>query len=119
MGIADGRILHNAPALVLRSQGTLSMSQAHTEPDSKKCRIAELMQYTCSQQPAKHGAWPVQCYPILRIFRIPAVEITKLVNFDSRTGKVEIPAEASQILPKGKPWRDVNRYETSKVKPVD
>ncbi|KZT22725.1 hypothetical protein NEOLEDRAFT_1137499 [Neolentinus lepideus HHB14362 ss-1] len=99
------------------------MSQARNESDNKKCRIAELMQYTCSQERTAHGESRLHCYPILRIFRMcpnrPAVEITKLVNFDSVTGKVEIPAEASQILPKGKPWRDVTRYKNDEDTPAD
>jgi hypothetical protein len=60
----------------------------------------------------------------------PAVEITKLVNIDEKTGEIEIPAAAryaisfrvhpfsdvhpfpygSENLPKAKPWRDVTRY---------
>ncbi|EPQ53445.1 hypothetical protein GLOTRDRAFT_78441 [Gloeophyllum trabeum ATCC 11539] len=90
------------------------MSQAHTDP-GKKCRLAELVQYTCNIDTIDEGVPRLHCYPILRIFRMcpnrPAVEITKLVNFDPATGKVEIPPEASQVLPKGKPWRDVARYE--------
>jgi hypothetical protein len=66
----------------------------------------------------------------------PAVEITRYVDTDVSTGAVKVPPESrcvvasepgetvtllrrrggmySQVLPKGKPWRDVHRYpETS------
>lgn len=67
----------------------------------------------------------------------PAVEITRFVETDTTTGQVKLPAEAryvyfistvrgtpaavclranhrshSQKLPKGKPWRDIQKYPT-------
>ncbi|KZP28093.1 hypothetical protein FIBSPDRAFT_689460, partial [Athelia psychrophila] len=80
-----------------------------------KCRIAEIVQYTCDLEKEGNGRQRVHCFPIPRIFRIcpgrPAVEITKFVNINEHTGETEIPAAASESLPKAKPWRDVVRHE--------
>ncbi|KDQ60255.1 hypothetical protein JAAARDRAFT_32634 [Jaapia argillacea MUCL 33604] len=90
------------------------MSQSDV-PSGKKCRIAEIVQYTCELENQESGSPQVHCFPIPRIFRIcpgrPAVEITKLVNVNMRTGEVDIPPETSQNLPKAKPWRDIIRYD--------
>lgn len=115
-----------------------------------KCRIAEILQYSCDWSKEDNR---INCLPFPRIFRMsvqfylmmptyrhshwrhscpgrPAVEITRQVNVDIKTGEVEIPPEVqyafsllvkhklilfcygshSQFLPKGKPWRDVVRY---------
>ncbi|EGO03535.1 hypothetical protein SERLA73DRAFT_119233 [Serpula lacrymans var. lacrymans S7.3] len=81
---------------------------------SKKCRIAEMIQYTCELEETDGGMRP-HCYPLLRIFRMcpdrPACEITKFTNINTNTGEVEIPGETSELLPKAKPWRDVYRYQ--------
>lgn len=45
------------------------MSQAHTAP-GKKCRLAELVQYTCNIDTIDEGVPRLHCYPILRIFRM-------------------------------------------------
>jgi len=91
-------------------------------PEVKKCRIAELVQYTCELEKLENGRSQVHCFPIPRIFRIcsgrPAVEITKLVSIDEKTGEIEIPATASETLPKAKPWRDVTRYKPDDALPL-
>ncbi|KAI1798065.1 hypothetical protein LXA43DRAFT_876313 [Ganoderma leucocontextum] len=87
-------------------------------PDSKpreQCRLAEIVQYRCDAERADGGRAQMHCLPVPRIFRIcrnrPAVEMTRFVDVDLETGAIHIPAQASQVLPKGKPWRDVVRYE--------
>ncbi|GLB39282.1 putative mitochondrial export protein Som1 [Lyophyllum shimeji] len=77
-----------------------------------KCRISEILQYTCDVDTS--GPTPeVQCFPIPRIFRIcpgrPTVEITKLVNVNMITGEVEVPADACDVPVQGKPWRAITR----------
>jgi hypothetical protein len=39
------------------------------------------------------------------------VEITKLIKIDLKTGEIEMPDESSALLPKGKHWRDIRRYD--------
>ncbi|KIM85816.1 hypothetical protein PILCRDRAFT_5449 [Piloderma croceum F 1598] len=87
--------------------------------EEKKCRIAEIVQYTCDSEKLSNGQ--IHCFPIPRIFRIcpgrPAVEITKLVNIDEKTGEIKIPVIANETLPKAKPWRDVIRYDADDTLP--
>ncbi|OSD08179.1 hypothetical protein PYCCODRAFT_1358328 [Trametes coccinea BRFM310] len=80
----------------------------------QKCRLAEIVQYRCDPpQDSNHPQW--HCLPIIRIFRIcqnrPAVELTRFVEINVETGAVHVPSQSSQVLPKGKAWRDVIRYE--------
>ncbi|EIM82081.1 uncharacterized protein STEHIDRAFT_124892 [Stereum hirsutum FP-91666 SS1] len=83
-----------------------------TKPlETTRCRIAEILQYSCDWSKKDNR---INCLPFPRLFRIcpgrPAVEITRQVRVDIKTGEVEIPPEVHQFLPKGKPWRDVVRY---------
>ncbi|KIM42127.1 hypothetical protein M413DRAFT_26942 [Hebeloma cylindrosporum] len=81
------------------------------------CRIAEILQYTCVVKKSRVINMPPRtvCYPIPRILKLcpgrPAVEITKFVELDAKTGEVEIPAGFSADSVKGRPWREVIRYE--------
>ncbi|KAI0777282.1 hypothetical protein BD413DRAFT_467936 [Trametes elegans] len=79
-----------------------------------KCRLAELVQYKCEPEQLS-GTLRWHCLPIVRIFRIcqnrPAVELTRYVDINVETGAVQVPAQSSKVMPKGKPWRDVVRYE--------
>lgn len=59
------------------------------------------------------------------------MEITKLIKIDLKTGEIEMPDESrfvigqctvtiysvqySALLPKGKHWRDIRRYDTEAV----
>ncbi|EKM56541.1 uncharacterized protein PHACADRAFT_92606 [Phanerochaete carnosa HHB-10118-sp] len=92
----------------------MSETSATTTPETKKCRIAELVQYSCEREEDASGNSQFHCWPIPRVFRIctgrPAVEITRYVDADVTTGEIKLPPQASQQLPKGKPWRDVQRY---------
>ncbi|KAG2034026.1 hypothetical protein BDR03DRAFT_641673 [Suillus americanus] len=73
------------------------------------------VQYTCEPEELPGGEVRPRCFPIPRIFRIcpdrPAVEITKLIKIDLKTGEIEMPDESSSLLPKGKHWRDIRRYD--------
>ncbi|KAG2106862.1 hypothetical protein BD769DRAFT_140130 [Suillus cothurnatus] len=86
-----------------------------TETQRKKCRLLEIVQYTCEPEELSSGEVRPRCFPIPRIFRIcpdrPAVEITKLIKIDLKTGEIEMPDESSALLPKGKHWRDIRRYD--------
>ncbi|EIN08794.1 hypothetical protein PUNSTDRAFT_52272 [Punctularia strigosozonata HHB-11173 SS5] len=89
-------------------------TSVHREEKSEQkapCRIFEILQYNCEPEGTGY-----HCFPISRIFRIcdgrPAIEITRFVDVDVKTGAVELPSDPSQILPKGRPWRDVVRYNT-------
>ncbi|KAF8882165.1 hypothetical protein CPB84DRAFT_1791089 [Gymnopilus junonius] len=81
-----------------------------------KCAIAEILQHTCQLKTTHDGNPLIQCFPIPRILRIcpgqPAVEITKLVNIDMKNGEIEMPQVSSLDLVKGRPWREIVRYET-------
>ncbi|RDB16072.1 hypothetical protein Hypma_003438 [Hypsizygus marmoreus] len=94
-----------------------------TSPTERKCRIAEIVQYTCDVETS--GTKPeVQCFPIPRIFRIcpgrPTIEITKLVNVDLATGEVEVPPDSRDIPVEGKSWKTVVVYNRgSDVDPAD
>ncbi|KAF8552488.1 hypothetical protein OG21DRAFT_1416052 [Imleria badia] len=74
------------------------------------------VQYSCEPEKALSGETRTHCFPFSRIFRIcphkPAVEITRYVTIDAKTGEIEIP-EGQSLLPKGKPWRDVHLYTKS------
>ncbi|KAJ7442486.1 hypothetical protein B0H11DRAFT_1646352, partial [Mycena galericulata] len=82
-----------------------------------KCRIAEIMQYSCVPKQNSFGHPVVHCVPIPRLFRIctnrPVVEVTRVVNIDLTTGYVEMPKALEQNLPRGKPWHEVVKHETS------
>ncbi|KAI0937526.1 hypothetical protein AcW1_001617 [Taiwanofungus camphoratus] len=92
-------------------------SLAVTTPAQSKCRLAEIVQYKCEAEVTSAGEPQFHCWPIPRIFRIcpgrPAVEMTRFVDVDMNTGEISVPPESSQTLPKGKPWRDVVRYENT------
>jgi len=94
-----------------------------TDTRRPKCRIAEIMQYDCDVEQDVAGRAQVHCWPVPRIFRIcpgrPAVEITRYVNTNALTGLVKPSPELSQFLPKGKPWRDVKRFEVESDQPED
>ncbi|KAF9493746.1 hypothetical protein BDN71DRAFT_1449790 [Pleurotus eryngii] len=86
-------------------------------PSSKdECRIAELLQYTCDHT-VSEGRPLVHCFPIPRMFRLcqgkPAVEITRFVQVDLNTGEVELPPKPGKVIPEGRPWREIRRYEGS------
>ncbi|KAI0336800.1 hypothetical protein GY45DRAFT_1237731 [Cubamyces sp. BRFM 1775] len=89
------------------------MSQTSANADThRQCRLAEIVQFNCN--PTEDSVeW--HCLPIIRIFRIcqnkPAVELTRFIEMDVETGAVHVPPQSSQVLPKGKLWRDVIRYE--------
>ncbi|KAH9941222.1 uncharacterized protein BXZ73DRAFT_88387 [Epithele typhae] len=91
------------------------MSKPPASPDvppREKCRLAEIVQYKCDGELT--GDVPaVHCVPIPRIFRIcpnrPAVELTRYVDINLETGAVQVPS--SQMIPKGKPWREVLRRD--------
>ncbi|KAH7924704.1 hypothetical protein BV22DRAFT_490915 [Leucogyrophana mollusca] len=95
----------------------MQSTDSHSGPPSplKRCRLLEIVQHTCELEELPTGEVRPRCFPIPRIFRIcpgrPAVEVTKLLRIDLKTGEVEIPDESSQVLPKGKPWRDIQRYD--------
>jgi len=77
-------------------------AQTSGEQNDKKCQIAEILQYACEIENASGGSPPeIHCYPIPRIFRLcpgrPAIEITRYVDTDPKTGELEISAEAKQI----------------------
>ncbi|KAF9812425.1 hypothetical protein IEO21_06228 [Rhodonia placenta] len=90
-------------------------SQDKASSEQTKCRLAEIVQYKCDVEQNNQGQPQLHCWPVPRIFRIcpgrPAVEMTRYVDVDTQSGEISIPAEASQTLPKGKPWRDVRCYE--------
>lgn len=81
--------------------------------ETSKCRIAEILQYSCDWSKEDNR---INCLPFPRIFRMsvqtfcfkefvplilgipscpgrPAVEITRQVKVDIKTGEVEIPPE--------------------------
>ncbi|EMD34799.1 hypothetical protein CERSUDRAFT_54517 [Gelatoporia subvermispora B] len=91
------------------------MAQSSIAPQPGKCRIAELVQYSCGDEANSKGERQFHCWPIPRIFRIcpgrPAVELTRYAEVDVNTGEVTIPPESRRVLPKGKQWRDVTRTE--------
>ncbi|KAF9475724.1 hypothetical protein BDN70DRAFT_883350 [Pholiota conissans] len=86
-------------------------------PKKSECRIAEIVQHTCHLAPNRRGEQIMQCFPILRIFRLckgqPAVEITKFVNVDPKDGGIEIPAGFRTKAIQARPWREVIRYDHS------
>ncbi|CAL1709059.1 unnamed protein product [Somion occarium] len=86
-----------------------------SSPSSGKCRLAEIIQYSCDEEIVR-GNYTYHCWPIVRIFRLcpgrPAVELTRFVNVESSTGAIEVPSTSSEMLPKGKPWRDVVHHNS-------
>ncbi|KIL62247.1 hypothetical protein M378DRAFT_59017, partial [Amanita muscaria Koide BX008] len=58
------------------------------------CRVAEIVQYICDVK-STSSAPDIVCYPVPRLFQLcpgkPALEITKFVKIDARTGEVELP----------------------------
>ncbi|KAF8156712.1 hypothetical protein B0H34DRAFT_750515 [Crassisporium funariophilum] len=87
-----------------------------SSPADSKCRIAEILQYSCELKTESHSGRQIsQCFPITRLFKmcpgLSAVEITKLVNIDMATGEVEIPANISQNSIRARPWKEIVRYE--------
>jgi len=77
-------------------------------PDSsKRCRIAEVLQYDCT---VKEGEKGPTCFPFPRVFRLcpgkPVVEITAFVDVDMNTGEVTVPDNVGDIWPKTRPFRD-------------
>ncbi|OAX40825.1 hypothetical protein K503DRAFT_736845 [Rhizopogon vinicolor AM-OR11-026] len=85
--------------------------QSDKVTEKKKCRLLEIVQYTCEPEELPSGEVRPRCFPLPRIFRIcpgrPAVEITKLLKIDLKTGEIEIPDESSAVLPRAKHWRDI------------
>ncbi|KAH9852470.1 hypothetical protein C2E23DRAFT_825675 [Lenzites betulinus] len=92
------------------------MSEATQATVAKdKCRLAEIVQFKCEPGQQAEGLPQWHCLPVIRLFRIcqnrPAVEVTKFVDIDVETGAIQVPSQSSQMLPKGKVWRDVVRYD--------
>ncbi|KAG1839741.1 hypothetical protein DFJ58DRAFT_811595 [Suillus subalutaceus] len=73
-----------------------------TETQRKKCRLMEIVQYTCEPEELPSGEVRPRCFPIPRIFRIcpdrPAVELTKLIKIDLKTGEIEMPDESRFVI---------------------
>ncbi|VDB92512.1 unnamed protein product [Peniophora sp. CBMAI 1063] len=88
-----------------------------TAQTTRRCRILEILHYTCPAEPDEYGRPRYSCYPIPRIFNvcegIPAVEITKAVSIDPGTGEVTIPPAAEKRIPKAKLWRDIRQYASA------
>ncbi|TFK28580.1 hypothetical protein FA15DRAFT_633874 [Coprinopsis marcescibilis] len=77
------------------------------------CRLAEIVQYICGElEPGRSGKPRLECTPIPRIFRIcrnkPAIEVTRIVNLDPKTGEVEFPPSVDSIC--GKDWSRIVKY---------
>ncbi|KAG8216558.1 hypothetical protein J3R82DRAFT_6739, partial [Butyriboletus roseoflavus] len=94
-----------------------------------------LVQYSCEPEKVSGGEIRTHCFPFSRIFRIcphrPALEVTRYITIDAKTGEIEIPDEPRFVLRpfpnywwqdddpwnssllKGKPWRDVHLYGKS------
>ncbi|KAI0790347.1 hypothetical protein C8Q75DRAFT_112056 [Abortiporus biennis] len=74
---------------------------AGTENSSEKCRLAEILQYSCDVEISGTGP-QYHCWPIPRIFRIcpgrPAVEVTRYVHVNGDTGEVIVPATLKYVL---------------------
>ncbi|THH29239.1 hypothetical protein EUX98_g4938 [Antrodiella citrinella] len=89
------------------------------DPAKPKCRLAEIIQYSCKEEYDADGVPTPRCWPVPRIFRLcpgrPAVEVTRYVNVDMKTGEIDIPSTLNHQLPKAKPWRDVKRYASKEV----
>ncbi|KAH8830072.1 hypothetical protein DL96DRAFT_1591456 [Flagelloscypha sp. PMI_526] len=84
---------------------------------SSECQLFEMIQYTCSFPTKHHGVPFTQCYPFARIFRQcgsdPAVEVTKIVQFDESTSSSSFqPSLPDNLqLPEGKAWKDVKTHD--------
>nr|GAT55841.1 predicted protein [Mycena chlorophos] len=75
------------------------------------CKIAELLQYSCTPNKKNNT---VHCLPIPRLFRVCAdqtIEVTRVLPIDG-DGYVDTH-NLSDKLPKGKHWRDVTTFDTS------
>ncbi|KAK0445154.1 hypothetical protein EV421DRAFT_1797945 [Armillaria borealis] len=74
------------------------------EGKQKGCQIAEIVQYSCKPSKTKEGKRVVDCFPIVRLFRIcagrPAVEITRVVTISDQ-GEVIIPSNIESVPSKG------------------
>ncbi|KAJ2922146.1 hypothetical protein H1R20_g14952, partial [Candolleomyces eurysporus] len=87
------------------------------ESGQTHCRLAEIVQYTCSLERDKRtGKQQLLCTQLPRIFKLcpgkPAVEVTRVADVNLATGEVDVPeALPSQI--KAKEWTSVIRYPTS------
>ncbi|ESK88085.1 hypothetical protein Moror_10733 [Moniliophthora roreri MCA 2997] len=72
--------------------GLSSKSELHS-----KCRISEIMQYSCDAEASPEGKPTIRCFPISRLFRIcegrPAAEITRMVDVGD-DGVVNFPGDA-------------------------
>ncbi|KIK94201.1 hypothetical protein PAXRUDRAFT_828227 [Paxillus rubicundulus Ve08.2h10] len=78
-----------------------------------KCKLLEIVQYSCEPEKLPSGEIRPHCFPVPRIFRVcpnqPVVEITTYAMIDLKTGEIEMPHENSP-LPIGKRWQDVRSY---------
>lgn len=84
------------------------------KPDeSRKCRILEIVQYSCGTETNQRGEIVPHCFPIPRLFKLcpgrPAVEVTTISNI-SEAGEVEVPDDNAE-LPRGKLWQEVRVYD--------
>ncbi|KAH6909511.1 hypothetical protein BKA70DRAFT_1102380 [Coprinopsis sp. MPI-PUGE-AT-0042] len=91
-------------------------STEHKPPANvKDCRLAEVLQYMCDLEQSSSGQPRVVCSPIPRIFKLcpnqPAVEVTRVVHVDPKSGEVDFQEPAGSI--RGKPWEEIVRYTTS------
>ncbi|KAF8198575.1 hypothetical protein BJ912DRAFT_845642 [Pholiota molesta] len=92
----------------------MTNSSDHTTKKSE-CHIAEILQHTCIPESNSQGQEIMQCFPILRIFKLckgqPAVEITRFINVDPTNGAIEIPAGFKTETVQGRSWREIERYD--------
>ena len=106
-------------------QPALSMSSSSptTVPTPAKCRIAEILQYSCDLEDDGRGRPQYHCWPVPRVFRMwvhalrdfnryvdrqlcrcpgrPAVEITRFVDVDMTSGEIRLPHETRYATPVG------------------
>ncbi|KAF8229778.1 hypothetical protein L208DRAFT_1438855 [Tricholoma matsutake] len=89
------------------------MATKHDNIPPGKCRIAEIVQYTCNVETSESSS-QLHCFPIPRLFKIcpdrPTVEITTMANIDMTTGEVDVPPDTRKIEKEGKTWRNVILY---------
>ncbi|KAJ3799289.1 hypothetical protein GGU11DRAFT_514916 [Lentinula aff. detonsa] len=95
------------------SPSSSSKSESSTSR-SEKCRIAEIIQYTCELEQSQTEGHVIRCFPLSRLFKIcpgrPGIELTKVLNVDEG-GVVELPDNIKQ--PIGKLWHEVIRHGSS------
>ncbi|KAH9477875.1 hypothetical protein JR316_0010107 [Psilocybe cubensis] len=98
--------------------------------ETKKCVIAEIVQHTCSLKNERNGTPTFHCFPLPRILKLyelhhllafrssqflsscpgqPAVELTKFINIDMKSGEIDIPPNLSASSAKARAWKDVIR----------